>query len=232
MRSDELDTLLQDAAKRAARYLDALPLRPVAPPASAVAGLAALDVPLPDRGTDARAVLAELDAAVSPATMAMAGPRFFGFVIGGALPATLAASVLATAWDQNSARYDVTPGTAARGGRGAAVGGGGAPASARHAPAASSPARRSRTSPRSPRRVTPCSPARDGTWRREGCSGRRRSRWSSAPRRTSASSRRWRCSGSAASASSSCPWTGRAGCGRTPCPGCRPDRSSACRPAT
>ena len=45
MRSDELDTLLQDAAKRAARYLEELPLRPVPPSASAVAGLAALDVP-------------------------------------------------------------------------------------------------------------------------------------------------------------------------------------------
>jgi glutamate/tyrosine decarboxylase-like PLP-dependent enzyme len=113
MPSDELDTLLQDAAKRAARYLEELPLRPVAPSARAVAGLAALDVPLPERGSDPRAVLAELDAAVSPATMATGGPRFFGFVIGGTLPVTLAASVLATAWDQNSARHDVTPGTAA-----------------------------------------------------------------------------------------------------------------------
>jgi glutamate/tyrosine decarboxylase-like PLP-dependent enzyme len=113
MRSGELDTLLQDAAKRAARYLEELPLRPVPPAAAAVASLGALDVPMPEQGTDARAVLAELDAAVSPATMAMAGPRFFGFVIGGALPAPLAASVLAAAWDQNSARHDVTPGTSA-----------------------------------------------------------------------------------------------------------------------
>jgi glutamate/tyrosine decarboxylase-like PLP-dependent enzyme len=113
MRSSEIETLLQDAARRAARYLEEAPLRAVAPSAGAVASLAALDVPLPDRGTDASTVLAELDAAVSPATMAMAGPRFFGFVIGGALPATLAASFLATAWDQNSARHDVTPGTAA-----------------------------------------------------------------------------------------------------------------------
>jgi len=112
MRPGEIETLLQDAAKRAATYLEEVSLRPVAPSASAVASLAALDVPLPNRGTDASTVLAELDAAVSPATMAMAGPRFFGFVIGGALPATLAASVLATAWDQNSARHDVTPGTA------------------------------------------------------------------------------------------------------------------------
>jgi glutamate/tyrosine decarboxylase-like PLP-dependent enzyme len=44
--------------------------------------------------------------------MAMAGPRFFGFVIGGALPATVAAGVLATAWDQNGVRHDLSPGTA------------------------------------------------------------------------------------------------------------------------
>ena len=41
--------------------------------------------------------------------MAMAGPRFFGFVIGGSLPVTVAASWLAAAWDQNAAFYSVTP---------------------------------------------------------------------------------------------------------------------------
>jgi glutamate/tyrosine decarboxylase-like PLP-dependent enzyme len=43
--------------------------------------------------------------------MAMAGPRFFGFVIGGALPVTVAAKWLATAWDQNTGLYNPTPGT-------------------------------------------------------------------------------------------------------------------------
>lgn len=105
--------LLHDAARRAARYLESLEKRPVAPSRGAVARLAALDVPLPDAGAAPDAVLAELDALVSPATMAMAGPRFFGFVIGGSLPAPLAASVLATAWDQNAAKFDVTPGVAA-----------------------------------------------------------------------------------------------------------------------
>ncbi|RIL04454.1 MAG: aspartate aminotransferase family protein, partial [Proteobacteria bacterium] len=56
---------------------------------------------LPARGAPAAEVLATLDALGSPATVASAGPRFFGFVTGGALPATVAAGVLALAWDQN-----------------------------------------------------------------------------------------------------------------------------------
>jgi glutamate/tyrosine decarboxylase-like PLP-dependent enzyme len=111
--SSSTAALLADAARRAAAYLDGLDGRPVAPSPDAVAALAALDVPLPEGPSDEAEVLEELDRRVSPATMAMAGPRFFGFVIGGALPSTFAASVLATAWDQNSARWAVTPGTAA-----------------------------------------------------------------------------------------------------------------------
>jgi glutamate/tyrosine decarboxylase-like PLP-dependent enzyme len=105
-----MHALLEDAARRAIAYLEGLDRRAVAPAASAVAALAALDRPLPDRGTGARETLAELDRLVSPATIATAGPRFFGFVIGGSLPVTVAANWLATAWDQNAALSSVTPG--------------------------------------------------------------------------------------------------------------------------
>ncbi len=113
MPSSPTAALLADAACRAAAYLDGLEGRPVVPSPEAVAALAALDQPLPEGPTEPAVVLDELDRRVSPATMAMAGPRFFGFVIGGALPATVAANVLATAWDQNSALWAVAPGTAA-----------------------------------------------------------------------------------------------------------------------
>ncbi|HEX5758891.1 MAG TPA: pyridoxal-dependent decarboxylase [Thermoanaerobaculia bacterium] len=103
--------LLQDAAARAARYLEGLSDRPVAPGVEAVRGLAAWDTPLPEGPTDPAEVLRLLDEVGSPATMAMAGGRFFGFVIGGALPATVAASCLATAWDQNTGLQTVTPAT-------------------------------------------------------------------------------------------------------------------------
>ena len=105
-------SLLETAAERAIAYLEGLEERPVAPSATAVAGLAALDEPLPEQPTPPKDVIRQLDEVCSPATMAMAGPRFFGFIIGGSLPVALAANWLAGAWDQNSALYNVTPATA------------------------------------------------------------------------------------------------------------------------
>jgi glutamate/tyrosine decarboxylase-like PLP-dependent enzyme len=109
---DDMRELLECSAERAIAYLEGLDTRKVAPAPQAIAALVALDEPFPEGPTDPADVLQRLDEYGSPATMAMAGPRFFGFVIGGSLPVALAANWLAGAWDQNSAFYRVTPSTA------------------------------------------------------------------------------------------------------------------------
>ncbi|HPT28101.1 MAG TPA: pyridoxal-dependent decarboxylase [Bryobacteraceae bacterium] len=101
--------LLNHTAGVAARYLEALDHRGVAPAPEALAELAALNQPLPEHPQDPAAVLDTLDRIGSPATMAMAGRRFFGFVIGGSLPAALAANWLAGAWDQCPGLYVASP---------------------------------------------------------------------------------------------------------------------------
>jgi glutamate/tyrosine decarboxylase-like PLP-dependent enzyme len=92
--------LLLDAARRAAQYRQGLTARPVPPETKALQRLSLFDEPMPEVPTDAQSVLHMLDEIGSPATMATAGGRFFGFVIGSSLPATVAADILVTAWDQ------------------------------------------------------------------------------------------------------------------------------------
>jgi len=104
--------LLENTAQRAISYLEGLEERGVAPTPAAVAKLATLDQPLTEAPTAPEDVIKLLDEVCSPATMAMAGPRFFGFVIGGSLPVTVAANWLAGAWDQNSGLFTPTPATA------------------------------------------------------------------------------------------------------------------------
>jgi glutamate/tyrosine decarboxylase-like PLP-dependent enzyme len=108
-----MSDLLDDAAQRAGHYLESLSTRCVAPGEEAVAALAKFARTFPEQSSPAEAVLAELDEIGSPATMASAGGRFFGFVIGGALPVTVAANWLATAWDQNAGLVVTAPTNAA-----------------------------------------------------------------------------------------------------------------------
>lgn len=105
----EINNLLADAAQRAGRYLDGVDDRPVFPTPEALAGLATFDEPLPDQPQDAAQTLALLDESGSPATVASAGGRYYGFVIGGSLPAALAANWLAGAWDQNACMVTSSP---------------------------------------------------------------------------------------------------------------------------
>ena len=104
--------LLDDAASRAKRYLDTLDNRGVAPTSGAIERLSAFEELLPNSPTDPKDILAMLDELGSPATMGMAGRRFFGFVIGGSIPVTVAANWIATAWDQNTGLFTATPITA------------------------------------------------------------------------------------------------------------------------
>jgi glutamate/tyrosine decarboxylase-like PLP-dependent enzyme len=96
----ELRDLLLHAAALVADFRETVADRPVAPAVDAASLRAAFGGELPDKGEAPSAVLDALVAAAEPAIVASAGPRYFGFVVGGALDAATCAEVLATGWDQ------------------------------------------------------------------------------------------------------------------------------------
>ena len=99
---DEHSQALDAAHKTATAFLESLPTRPVWPRATYEQLRAAFDAPLPQHGSDPASVVEELAVLADPGLVASAGARFFGFVVGGAMPAALAADWLTSAWDQNS----------------------------------------------------------------------------------------------------------------------------------
>jgi len=101
--------LLARTSEIAAQYLESLGTRPVRPDADYATMLRAVDGPVPEQGTEPLAIVDELALAAEPGLTAMGSGRYFGFVIGGALPASLAADWLVSAWDQNAGLAQPTP---------------------------------------------------------------------------------------------------------------------------
>ncbi len=110
---DDRERAMRRAAELGLDYLRSLDERHVGPRASETTIGDRLGGPLPDRGRDAVQVIEELAAAVDPGIVASVGPRYYGFVVGGALPAAAAADWLTGAWGQNAALHALSPAAAA-----------------------------------------------------------------------------------------------------------------------
>jgi glutamate/tyrosine decarboxylase-like PLP-dependent enzyme len=112
-RPEDYAPALELARAAAMQWLASVPTRPVGPRATAEELRARFAAPLPEQPTDPATVIDELVEIAEPGLMAMPSGRFFGWVIGGTLPAALAADWLVSAWDQNAAMRFSTPATAA-----------------------------------------------------------------------------------------------------------------------
>ena len=109
---DSVNGVLGLTADYAARFLGSLDERPVRPSASIDELRASLGGPLPTQGSADGEVIANLIAAAEPGVTAIPSGRYFGFVIGSALPAALAADWLTSTWDQNAGLYVIGPSAA------------------------------------------------------------------------------------------------------------------------
>lgn len=104
-----MNELIDDFSARAKKYLSGLDRRNVFPSPSSLDNLKKFDFPLQNGPVDPAQVLRELDETGSPATVASTGGRYFGFVIGGSLPAALAANLISGVWDQNAGGVTTSP---------------------------------------------------------------------------------------------------------------------------
>src|SRR5215208_5184297 len=102
---DDVRALLERTASIAADYLESLGDRRVFPDVTPEELRAALGGPLPEQPIDPQTVVTDLAEAAEPGVLATGTGRYFGFVIGGGLPAALAADWLTSAWDQNAGLY-------------------------------------------------------------------------------------------------------------------------------
>src|SRR6476646_1426115 len=112
-REERYRDALDAAAGHARRWLESQETRRIGPQATAAELAADFGGPLPKEGMPAAEVVDYLAAKAEPGLMAMPSGRFFGWVIGGTLPAALAADWLVSAWDQNAGMRYATPAVAA-----------------------------------------------------------------------------------------------------------------------
>src|ERR1051326_2406646 len=113
MNDENYKDLLERTGSIAGEFLRGLSERPVGRPVDFESLLEGFGDELPDEGEDSLRVIEELWRLADPGLVATAGPRYFGFVVGGALPASVAADWLTTLWDQNAGLYVLSPAAAA-----------------------------------------------------------------------------------------------------------------------
>ena len=109
MTADPFATVFPHAATAAAVFRAALPKRRVSAALGLDEALARFDAPLPQGPSDADSVISELVRLAEPGITSSAGPRFFGFVTGGAMPAASAADIIAVGWDQAAFNAVLSP---------------------------------------------------------------------------------------------------------------------------